>query len=123
MRAAAAAQQTCAFCGWRDATHRAEYEGRQFAACGTCDPPQETYPRVVGPNGQLMIDLTGHEFGRWVVVERVQEVRGREVHWRCRCQDCGRVAVIVGTFLRTSSPRMCSSCIRAVRAVACGRSP
>lgn len=37
---------TCAICGYRDATERTEWDGREIAACTTCMDPVEVDPEI-----------------------------------------------------------------------------
>lgn len=49
-------------------------------------------------NGKLRYDLTGHRFGKLVVIERVPAKR--KSLWRVRC-DCGGSKVTHSHYLRT----------------------
>lgn len=51
------------------------------------------------------IDLTGHRFGRLVVISRVDNING-EVCWLCRC-DCGNEKKIKANNLRNGHTRSC----------------
>lgn len=56
------------------------------------------------------IDLTGHKYGRWLVIERAPDhiCPGgyRQVMWRCRC-SCGNEKIVRGKTLRNGESRSC----------------
>ena len=43
-------------------------------------------------------DLTGQKFGRLLVLERVEKVKGQKPHWICKC-DCGNIKSVRGNIL------------------------
>ena len=52
-------------------------------------------------------DLAGERFGRWFVVEKVDNVNGvSESHWKCRC-DCGAEKIVKGINLTRGKSRSC----------------
>ena len=60
------------------------------------------------------IDLTGHRFGRLVVLKRAADkptIYGHKPIWLCRC-DCGRIKAIFGRHLRVGHTTSCG-CWRA----------
>ena len=60
------------------------------------------------------IDLTGHRFGRLVVLRRISPSRRRHrPDWLCQC-DCGQTALITGMCLRTGDTRSCGCLQREV---------
>ena len=63
----------------------------------------------------VLKDLTGKRFGRWVVICRAEN-RGKSVMWECIC-DCGKIKVVHGTrvYLKTQNPyRNCTKAPNAV---------
>lgn len=51
------------------------------------------------------IDLTGHRYGRWVVVgPRV--IRAKNTYWTCRC-DCGNTRIVHAGNLRSGGSTSC----------------
>ena len=57
--------------------------------------------------GRPSIDLTGHRFGAWSVLERADIVEGN-ARWLCEC-DCGTRRVVYASSLKikTCVPRSC----------------
>lgn len=55
------------------------------------------------------IDLTGHRFGKLVVIERVGSRRGNAL-WRCHC-DCGNTTEVVSSSLNNGETKSCG-CLR-----------
>ena len=53
-------------------------------------------------------DLTGHRFGRLLVLSLVNDVAGENIptRWLCRC-DCGREVVVRGYNLKSGQTRSC----------------
>jgi len=66
----------------------------------------------------LKINLTGERFGRWVVLEMVQERHRGQLCWRCRC-DCGTEEMLPGFILRSGKSKSCG-CLRREMGVARG---
>lgn len=60
------------------------------------------------------IDLTGHKYGRWTVLELVGNVNGF-VSWKCKC-DCGNEGVRRANTLRTGGSKSCG-CYHKERAI------
>ena len=56
----------------------------------------------------VLMNLVGMRFGKLVVLERVERVKGDRGHvkWRCRC-DCGKETVALATNLRRGLTRSC----------------
>ena len=50
-------------------------------------------------------DLTGQRFGRLVVVERAEDIRGR-VAWKCQC-DCGNISFVRSHSLVQNATKSC----------------
>jgi hypothetical protein len=81
-----------------------------------------TGPRIrIGPprapqkhgGGRPMIDLAGQQFGRLLVIERVQQPatvnpEQRGIWWRCLC-SCGRAAVFSSARLRGGKLQHCGN--------------
>lgn len=53
-----------------------------------------------------LIDLTGHRFGRLVVVERVGRTKSGYILWLCQC-DCGNTHTVESRNLNCGSVRSC----------------
>jgi hypothetical protein len=51
------------------------------------------------PNSTRLIDITGQQFGRYVVIGRAAS-RFAQAHWHCRCDSCGKEAIARGVDLR-----------------------
>lgn len=63
------------------------------------------------------IDLTGHRFGDWRVIERApprSDTRTRHAIWVCRCK-CGTISVVYGQNLRSGKSTSCWACFQARR--------
>lgn len=54
----------------------------------------------------MRLDLTGHRFGRLVVLARAGRDRHGSMRWRCKC-DCGREITVRGQNLRSGNTRSC----------------
>lgn len=53
------------------------------------------------------IDITGHKFGRWTVIERAGGGgKNKKATWLCRC-ECGTEKVVRGDVLRRGVSRSC----------------
>ena len=52
------------------------------------------------------IDLTGHRFGRWTVLEFAGKTPGGLVQWKCRC-DCGQISTVQAGSLRRGRTKSC----------------
>jgi len=53
-------------------------------------------------------DLAGQQFGKWTVIDEAP-TKHKTAYWNCRC-ECGRLAVVNGSKLRTGKSKCCSSC-------------
>ena len=53
-----------------------------------------------------LIDLTGQQFGKLVVIEYAGRNERRESLWRCHC-DCGNESVVRGDVLRRGTTESC----------------
>ena len=51
------------------------------------------------------IDLTGKNFGRLTVIERIYK-KGNEWYWKCQCQ-CGNICEVRGVSLREGATKSC----------------
>lgn len=61
-----------------------------------------------------MIDLTGHRFGRLVVIGRADRpsyCKERSCWWTCKC-DCGETITTSGMYLKSGAKQSCG-CLRA----------
>lgn len=56
-----------------------------------------------------MTNLTNLTFGKWKVIERVENNSRGASMWKCEC-ECGRISVIPGSNLRTGRTSSCYSC-------------
>lgn len=54
-------------------------------------------------------DLTGQRFGKWTVLERVENDKYGSAMWLCRC-DCGAELIISGSDLSLNRSTKCKSC-------------
>lgn len=52
------------------------------------------------------IDLTGQKFGRFSVIERVQNNNDGHAMWKCIC-DCGNERIVMGKSLRNGHTKSC----------------
>lgn len=66
-----------------------------------------------------LIDLTGQEFGRLAVVERVANNKRKEAMWLCRC-ECGNEVIVRGTSLRDGNTKSCG-CLQKEAALKVGK--
>lgn len=57
------------------------------------------------------VDILGMRFGRWTVLERVENI-GKSAAWRCRC-DCGKESV-VSAYKLTSGKSTSCGCSRII---------
>jgi len=62
--------------------------------------------------GGRLIDLTGQEFGKLVVIERAENNKRNQVMWYCRCK-CGNAKIIRADHLRYGRINSCgcSACV------------
>lgn len=54
-------------------------------------------------------DEAGHVYGKWTVLRKFGNRRGGAAIWECRCQ-CGTVAQVTGTDLRSGKSAQCKQC-------------
>lgn len=67
------------------------------------------------------IDITGHKFGRLIVVERApSKQNNRQAMWKCIC-DCGETIICSGKNLRTGHTKSCG-CLQKEQASLLGKS-
>lgn len=52
------------------------------------------------------VDITGQQFGRWIVVKRVSPVGAKPVYWTCQCA-CGVTKDVDGNSLRRGMSTSC----------------
>ena len=62
-----------------------------------------------------LIDETGNQYGRLIVLDRAESNKHGQPLWRCRC-ECGREVEVVGSSLRRGRMRSCG-CLRKEKAV------
>lgn len=58
------------------------------------------------------IDLCGKRFGRLTVCAR-EHVTPKRTHWKCTC-DCGGIAVVDGTRLKSGSTKSCGCLVKEI---------
>lgn len=51
-------------------------------------------------------NLLGHQFGRWKVIERVENDKLRRSMWKCKC-DCGNIKIVPSSALRRGQSKSC----------------
>jgi hypothetical protein len=61
-----------------------------------------------------LIDLTGRQFGRWLVLGRAKN-KGQTPYWTCKC-DCGTVREVHGSHLRGGLTKSCGCWNREIAA-------
>lgn len=60
--------------------------------------------------GRVAVDETGKRYGKWTVLRRVPNVKGRrDALWACQCV-CGRESVVTGGNLRSGGSTQCRWC-------------
>jgi hypothetical protein len=64
------------------------------------------------------LDLTGQQYGRWMVLQRAGSDKRGEAAWWCEC-SCGGRQTILGSNLRSGRTQSCG-CLRQERSVECG---
>jgi len=62
--------------------------------------------------GPKVIDLTGHIYGRWTVIEFAGLDGSGIRQWKCLCQGCQRIFIRTGNSLRTGHSTKCAECSR-----------
>jgi len=67
-------------------------------------------------------DLTGHRFGRFVVISHAGYNRHNRKTWVCRC-DCGNEKVVDGINLKNSNTKSCGCLASELRKLPTGRKP
>lgn len=61
--------------------------------------------------GRPVIDVTGHRFGRWLVMSRDHDRPLGQIYWWCRC-DCGTVRSVNSNQLRHGGSLSCGCLAR-----------
>lgn len=61
---------------------------------------------------ERVIDLTGHKYGRWTVIENAG-YQNKEIIWKCIC-ECGNVGYIAGNSLRSGNSKSCGCLAREI---------
>jgi hypothetical protein len=56
------------------------------------------------------LDITGHRYGKLVVICRANDSMDRKVQWECAC-DCGSTKIIRGNSLRYGRTKSCGCLI------------
>ena len=54
------------------------------------------------------LDLTGKNFGDWLVLEKVDKKPG--THWKCLCQMCNKEYIVSGSNLNRGKSLKCKKC-------------
>lgn len=57
------------------------------------------------------VDLTGQQFGKWTVIDRVENNKKGAAMWLCVC-ECGRERIVLGTNLRLGRTHGCNFCAK-----------
>lgn len=52
------------------------------------------------------LDLKGKRFGRWIVSNRVENSKGGQSYWLCKC-DCGNKREVIGSSLKLGFSKSC----------------
>jgi len=52
------------------------------------------------------IDLKGMKFGRWLVIKRGENGKGKKARWHCVC-DCGNARTVKGSSLTAGTSQSC----------------
>lgn len=52
------------------------------------------------------IELTGKQFGEWLVLRRDEKNDKKHIRWLCRC-SCGKVVSVMGTHLKSGASTSC----------------
>ena len=60
-------------------------------------------------NMSVKIDLSGHRYGKLVVIKLAVDVPGKKKKWLCKC-DCGNEVVVAGSNLRSGHSTQCKKC-------------
>jgi hypothetical protein len=60
------------------------------------------------PDSPLFVDLTGHTYGEWFVVQFAEKTSSGSCSWLCRC-SCGTERPVKGSNLRSGTSRSCRS--------------
>ena len=68
---------------------------------------------------RCLIDLTGRQFGRLVVLSRATNNRYKGARWKTQC-DCGKTAIVSGSDLRSGHTTSCGCLHRERLASCCG---
>ena len=55
------------------------------------------------------IDETGNIYGKWKVIEKVNNPKKNGALFRCRC-ECGHEQEILGKRLRAGETKQCTTC-------------
>ena len=55
------------------------------------------------------IDETGHQYGKWTVLKKIDNPDKNGALFLCRC-ECGHEQAILGKRLREGTTRQCTSC-------------
>ena len=55
------------------------------------------------------IDLTGKQFGKWIVLKRGPNTKGGWIQWICRC-ECGTIKPVTRSSLRSGRSKGCPNC-------------
>lgn len=59
--------------------------------------------------GKRLQDLTGMQFGKLKVIERVENDKNGNPRWLCLCTGCGKEVAVYGKSLRSGRSRSCGS--------------
>jgi len=88
-------------CGQEKETTLAHLKRGEVKSCGCLNRDL-----VRSRRGVALVDLSGRQFGKLVVLEPAGRTKNGTTTWRCRC-DCGRVKVVAGHLLNRGSSTSC----------------
>jgi len=97
-------------CGGTSIVQGGHLRNRRTQSCGCRkgrrpNAVRKTERAARGPRGHFAEDITGHRFGRYVVLSKA-ETRARKAYWSCRC-DCGIEKEVCGSHLRRGRVLSC----------------
>lgn len=63
-----------------------------------------------GCNGNELMDLTGHKYGRLTVLSREENNKHNKTMWKCRC-ECGSIGIYMTELMRSGHTKSCGCLI------------
>ena len=89
-------------CGRQAVVFSSTLRNGEVKDCGFCSRKKAMKNQF----GNRMIDETGKQYGRLIVLFPVRANKRGEIRWCCQCK-CGNKTVIPGSYLRTENTRSC----------------